>query len=54
VSSAGPGLEVWLIGEVKGGVGELLDTAVERAVLDQLEVEIGGTLEDRVVNRSGR
>jgi hypothetical protein len=36
--------------DVQGGsVGELLDVAVERSVLDQLEVEVGRTLEDRVV-----
>src|SRR5919204_5314305 len=31
-----------------GPVGELLDVAVERSTLDQLEVEVGGTLEDRI------
>jgi hypothetical protein len=31
-----------------GPVGELLDVAVERPVLDQLQVEVGRTLEDRV------
>src|SRR5919109_2151799 len=31
-----------------GSVGELLDVAVERPVLDQLQVEVGRTLEDRV------
>src|SRR5512133_4388357 len=35
-------------GSVEGGsVDELLDVAVERPVLDQLEVEVGRTLEDR-------
>ena len=29
-------------------VGELLDVTVERPVLDQLQVEVGRTLEDRV------
>ena len=32
-----------------GPVGELLDVAVERPALDQLEVEVGRTLEDRVI-----
>src|SRR5919198_5872297 len=31
-----------------GPVGELLDVAVERSTLDQLEVEVGRTLEDRI------
>jgi hypothetical protein len=31
-----------------GPVDELLDVAVERPALDQLEVEVGRTLEDRV------
>jgi hypothetical protein len=31
-----------------GSVDQLLDVAVERAVLDELEVEVGRTLEDRV------
>src|SRR6266545_993971 len=31
-----------------GSVDELLDVAVERPALDQLEVEVGRTLEDRV------
>src|SRR5829696_4591361 len=31
-----------------GSVDELLGVAVERPVLDQLEVEVGRTLEDRV------
>ena len=30
-----------------GSVDELLDVAVERPVLDQFEVEVGRTLEDR-------
>ena len=30
-----------------GSVDELLDVAVERPVLDQLQVEVGRTLEDR-------
>ena len=35
--------------DMQGGpVGELLDAAVERSSLDQLEVEVGRTLEDRV------
>src|SRR6266576_5962084 len=29
-------------------IGELLDVAVERSTLDQLEVEVGRTLEDRI------
>ena len=36
----------------RGPVGELLDVAVERPALDQLQVEVGGTAEDRV--RPGR
>jgi hypothetical protein len=32
----------------RGSVGELLDVTVERPVLDQLQVEVGRTLEDRV------
>jgi hypothetical protein len=36
--------------DMQGGpVDELLDVAVERPALDQLEVEIGRTLEDRVI-----
>lgn len=31
-----------------GPIDELLGVAVERPVLDQLEVEVGRTLEDRV------
>ncbi len=31
-----------------GPVDELFDVAVERRALDQLEVEVGRTLEDRV------
>ena len=31
-----------------GSVAELLDVTVERPVLDQLQVEVGRTLEDRV------
>jgi hypothetical protein len=39
----------WLDSDVQGGpVDELLDVAVERPVLDQLQVEVGRTLEDRV------
>ena len=30
-----------------GSVDELLDVVVERAVLDQFQVEVGRTLEDR-------
>src|SRR5262245_59153828 len=37
------------ISDVQGGpVDELLDVAVERPALDQLEVEVGRTVEDRV------
>jgi hypothetical protein len=32
----------------RGSVGELLDVTVERPVLDQLQVEVGRTLEDWV------
>src|SRR5205823_13651810 len=39
----------WMDSDMQGGpVAELLDMAVERPVLDQLEVEVGRTLEDRV------
>jgi hypothetical protein len=35
--------------DVQGGpVDELLDVSVERPALDQFEVEVGRTLEDRV------
>jgi hypothetical protein len=37
-----------------GPVDELLGVAVERQVLDQLEVEVGRTLEDRVQPGSDR
>jgi len=37
------------IGSMEGGsVDELLDVTVERPVLDQFQVEVGRTLEDRV------
>src|SRR5918911_2240302 len=32
----------------RGAIGEFLDVAVERSTLDQLEVEVGRTLEDRI------
>src|SRR6202030_3515386 len=39
----------WTDSDMQGGpVDELLDVAVERLALDQLEVEVGRTLEDRV------
>src|SRR5918994_2241521 len=42
----------WTDSDMQGGpVDELLDVAVERPVLDQLEVEVGRTLEDRVQPR---
>ena len=38
----------WMDSDVQGGpVGELLAAAVERPALDQLEVEVRRTLEDR-------
>jgi hypothetical protein len=38
-----------MISDVQGGpVDELLGVAVERPALDQLEIEVGRTLEDRV------
>ena len=40
---------VWMDPGMQGRpVAELLDAAVERPALDQLEVEVGRTLEDRV------
>src|SRR5262245_27566574 len=34
----------------RGSVDELLDVAVERPALEQLQVEVGSTLEDRVLS----
>jgi hypothetical protein len=43
------GWGAWLDSDMQGGsVDELLDVAVECPALDQLEVEVGRTLEDRV------
>src|SRR6266513_5274703 len=43
------GWGAWTGSGMQGGpVDELLDVAVERPVLDQLEVEVGRTSEDRV------
>src|SRR6266581_7341187 len=43
------GWGAWTDSDVQSGsVDELLDVAVERPALDQLEVEVGRTLEDRV------
>ena len=43
------GWGAWMDSDMQGGpVDELLDVAVERPALDQLEVEVGRTLEDRV------
>jgi hypothetical protein len=42
-------VNAWTDSDVQGRpVDELLDVAVERPALDQLEVEVGRTLEDRV------
>ena len=34
----------------RGPVGKFLDVAVERPALDQLKVEVGGTVEDRLLS----
>jgi len=45
-----PRAGAWTDSEMQGGpVDELLGVAVERPALDQLEVEVGRTLEDRVL-----
>ena len=44
------GWAVWTDSDMQGGpVDELFGVAVERPALDQLEVEVGCTLEDRVL-----
>jgi hypothetical protein len=49
VLAALTGRGAWTDSDVQGGsVDELLGVAVERAALEQLEVEVGGILEDRV------
>src|SRR2546430_10254550 len=46
------GWGAWTASDMQGGpIDELLDVAVERPALDQLEVEVGRTLEDRVITR---
>src|SRR6266487_6760822 len=43
------GWGAWMHSDMQGGsVDELLDVTIERPALDQLEVEVGRTLEDRV------
>src|SRR2546430_13282448 len=43
------GWGAWTASDMQGGpVDELLDVAVERPALDQLEIEVGRTLEDRL------
>src|SRR3954454_17250953 len=42
-------MRAWTDSDMQGGpVDELLDVTVERPALDQLEVEVGRPLEDRV------
>src|SRR5215218_7411881 len=44
-----PGGGAWTDSDMQGGpVDELLGVTVERPALDQLQVEVGPTLEDRV------